>query len=88
MARVPANIAEGFHTRGKAVKARVFNISERSPEVNRHRLIVARDLRFADTTRSLNDPDEVGRMLRSDTTAVPASRFSIRSIPAMICCPP
>jgi four helix bundle protein len=39
---IPANIAEGFRTRGKADKARLMNTAEGSIEESRYNLILAR----------------------------------------------
>ena len=57
---VPANIAEGFKKRGKADKARFYNISQGSLE-GRYYLILARDLRYAQTDRAIEAIDEVSR---------------------------
>ena len=60
---VPANIAEGFKRKGKADKARFFNISQGSLEEVRYYLILARDLGYADTANLKINVDEIGRML-------------------------
>ncbi len=46
---VPANIAEGFRKRGKADKARYYNIAQGSLEECRYYLILSRDLGYGDT---------------------------------------
>ena len=60
---VPANIAEGFKRKGKADKARFFNISQGSLEEVRYYLILAQDLGYADTANLKINVDEIGRML-------------------------
>ena len=60
---VPANIAEGFKRKGKADKARFFNISQGSLEEVRYYLILAQDLGYADTSTPKTNVDEIGRML-------------------------
>ncbi|HEY0430278.1 MAG TPA: four helix bundle protein, partial [Pyrinomonadaceae bacterium] len=47
---IPANIAEGFKKRGRADKVRFMNIAQGSLEECRYYLILASDLRYADTT--------------------------------------
>jgi four helix bundle protein len=60
---VPANIAEGFKRKGKADKARFFNISQGSLEEVRYYLILAQDLDYADTATLKTNVDEISRML-------------------------
>jgi four helix bundle protein len=79
MVSVPANIAEGFCKRGKADKARFYNIAEGSLEESRYYLMLARDLGYADTRECLENLDEIARMLRSYITAIARSRFNVRS---------
>jgi four helix bundle protein len=74
MVSVPANIAEGFIKRGKADKARFYNIAEGSLEECRYYFILVRDLGFADTLELSKDLEEVSRMLRSYVSAILASR--------------
>jgi four helix bundle protein len=62
---VPANIAEGFKRRGKADKARFFNIAQGSLEECRYFLILAEDLGYADTKALLTQLDEASRFLNS-----------------------
>ena len=70
MVSVPANITEGFIKRGKADKARFYNIAEGSLEECRYYFILTRDLGYADTTQHLEKLKEVSRMLQSYTTAI------------------
>ena len=60
---IPANIAEGFKKRGLADKLRYFNISQGSLEETRYYLILANDLRYADTKDLKKNLDEISRML-------------------------
>jgi len=60
---VPANIAEGFKRRGKADKARFYNIAQGSLEECRYYLILSRDLGYGETDELFAAADEVSRML-------------------------
>lgn len=60
---VPANIAEGFSKRGRADKARFYNIAQGSLEESRYYLILANDLGYADTSITEGMADQIGRML-------------------------
>ena len=71
---VPANIAEGFKRRGKADKARFFNISQGSLEECRYYLILARDLRYTQTDHGVEAIDEISRMLDSYLRAMIGTR--------------
>jgi four helix bundle protein len=62
---VPANFAEGFKKLGLADKVRFYNISQGSLEESRYYLILARDLRFDDSTTLLSDANEISKMLGS-----------------------
>lgn len=64
---IPANIAEGFIKRGKADKARFFNIAQGSLEECKYYLILAKDLNFGDHDDLTNLSDEVGRLLNAYT---------------------
>jgi four helix bundle protein len=50
---VPANFAEGFKKRGQADKIRIYNIAQASLEECRYFLILARDLRYGDSSALL-----------------------------------
>src|ERR1700722_10783703 len=56
---VPANFAEGFKKRGKADKARFYNIAQGSLEECRYYLILAQDLHYGETQDMLRSIDEV-----------------------------
>ncbi len=60
---VPANIAEGFKKRTRNDKARFMNIAQGSIEECRYYLILARDLKFADTKEIGSRLDEVSKLL-------------------------
>ncbi len=60
---VPANFAEGFRKLGLADKVRFYNISQGSLEESRYYLILAKDLKFGDSTKLLADANEISRML-------------------------
>ena len=70
---IPANIAEGFHRRGRADKARFMNIAEGSLEECRYCLILAQDLGYGDMAALANMLEEVSRMLSAYAAAIRAS---------------
>ncbi|MBS0662903.1 MAG: four helix bundle protein [Verrucomicrobia bacterium] len=67
---IAANFAEGFKKRGKADKLRFYNIAQGSIEECQYYLILAADLRYADTRELQMKIDEVGRMLESYSAAL------------------
>lgn len=62
---VPANIAEGFKKRGRADKARFYNIAQGSLEECRYYLILSKDLGYGETDALKESLEEVSRMLES-----------------------
>ena len=72
---IPANFAEGFKKRGKADKLRYYNIAQGSIEECHYYLILANDLRYADTTALSERLNEVARLLESYAGALDASRY-------------
>ncbi|MGC4030291.1 MAG: four helix bundle protein [Tepidisphaeraceae bacterium] len=62
---VPANFAEGYGKRGRADKARFYNIAQGSLAEASYYLILARDLGYGNTEPVLAAADEVSRMLRA-----------------------
>ena len=71
---VPANIAEGFKRKGKADKARQFNIAQGSLEELRYYFIVCADLSYLPVNALGDRLDEVARMLESYIQKILASR--------------
>ncbi len=67
---IPANIAEGFKKKGRADKARFFNIAQGSIEECKYFLILANDLRYGDTSLLDKLLQEVSRLLESYLKAV------------------
>ncbi|HUI08524.1 MAG TPA: four helix bundle protein [Verrucomicrobiae bacterium] len=68
---VPANIAEGFKRRGKADKARFYNMADTSLEELRYYFILCRDLGFKLDFHHLNrQATEVGKMSTGLTRSV------------------
>ena len=67
---IPANIAEGFVKATKADKARFFNIAQGSLEEARYYLILARDLKYGDTSQMIRGIEEVSKLLDSYTQAL------------------
>jgi four helix bundle protein len=67
---IPANIAEGFKKRSSAEKVRFMNIAQGSLEECRYYLILANDLRYANTEGLSNQLDEVGRLLSGYSKAI------------------
>ena len=78
---VPANIAEGFKKRGRADKARYYNIAQGLLEECRYYLILSRDLEYGDSQSLIEALEEVSRMLEAyarlvaTTVYQPASDF-------------
>jgi len=70
---VPANIAEGFKKKGKADKARYFNIAQASLEEPRYYLILAKDLRYGDSSNLLSLIQEVSKLLEAYSDSILAS---------------
>jgi four helix bundle protein len=67
---IPANIAEGFRKRGKADKARFFNIAQGSLEESRYYLILAQDLGYGKTEVLESSLREVSRLLHNYVKAI------------------
>ena len=67
---IPANIAEGFKKKGRADKARFFNIAQGSIEECKYFLILANDLRYGDASLLDKQLQEVSRLLESYLKAV------------------
>jgi four helix bundle protein len=67
---IPANIAEGFKKRGKPDKLRFYNIAQGSLEECHYYLILAQDLRYAETAVLTERLNEVGRLLESYSAAI------------------
>lgn len=67
---IPANFAEGFKKRGSADKLRFYNIAQGSLEECRYYLILARDLKYGETSELAAQIDEVGRMLAGYVAAI------------------
>lgn len=73
---IAANIAEGFRKRGKADKARFMNTAEGSVDESHYYLILARDLKYAETEKLIIELSEVSRLLNSYARAIVASASS------------
>jgi four helix bundle protein len=69
---IPANIAEGFKKRGKADKLRFYNIAQGSLEECQYYLILAHDLKYADTAALTERLNEVARLLEGYAAALEA----------------
>jgi len=72
---IAANIAEGFKRRGKRDKARFMNIAQASIEECRYYLILAQDLRYAETQYAMNLLEETSRLLETYTGRILNSEF-------------
>lgn len=73
---ISANIAEGFRRRGKLEKARYLNIAEGSLDEVRYFLILAQDLKYADTQTLLATADGISRLLNRYAKAILTSSTS------------
>ena len=63
-ASIPSNFVEGFRKRTKPDKVRFYNIAQGSADECLSQLILAHDLRSADTTTLQADLEEVSRLLQ------------------------
>ena len=72
---IPANFAEGFKKRGKADKLRYYNIAQGSIEECHYYLILAQDLRYAETSVLTYQLNGVARLLEAYAGAIEASRY-------------
>jgi len=63
-ASVPSNFVEGFRKRTIPDKARFYNIAQASADECLYHLILAHDLRYADTNGLQADLEEVSRLLQ------------------------
>jgi four helix bundle protein len=70
---IAANLAGGFKKRGVADKARFLNTAEGSLEECRYYLVLARDLKYAETSPEMTALNEVGRLLNGYADAIRAS---------------
>ncbi len=62
---IAANIAEGYKKKGKADKARFFNIAQGSLEECQYYLILSSDLGFGDVTDKQSLLNEISKMLEA-----------------------
>lgn len=60
---IPANIAEGFRKRGKKDKLRFYNILQGSLEECRYYIILAKDLKYTDSSKLQRNIEDVSRLL-------------------------
>ena len=72
---IPANFAEGFKKKGRADKARFYNIAQGSLEECRYYMILARDLGYGDTTILLESLEEVSKMLEAYSRSMLAAGY-------------
>jgi four helix bundle protein len=62
---IPANIAEGFKKKTRPDKARYLNIAQGSLEEVRYYLILAQDLDYVDTSKTMSQLEEVSKLLEA-----------------------
>lgn len=67
---VAANIVEGFGRRSRQEKTRFYNIAHASLDEATYYLILAQDLKYADTEQTAMQAEEVGRILSAYSDAV------------------
>ena len=67
---VPANIAEGFKKRTRVEKARFMNIAQGSLEECRYYLILAKDLKYGDSSVLILQLEEVSKMLAAYSSSI------------------
>jgi four helix bundle protein len=71
---VPANFAEGFKRHGLNEKLRFYNIAQASLEECRYYLILARDLKYGETTNLNTELEIVSKLLESYMRAIRNAR--------------
>jgi len=67
---VPANIAEGFRRKTLPDKLRFLNIAQSSLEECRYYLILAQDLNYGDSTKLMQQLEEVSKLLNSYSSKI------------------
>ena len=67
---IPANIAEGFKKNTKPDKMRYFNIAQGSVEECRYYLILAKDLDYGETSKLMEQLEEVSKLLQSYLSSI------------------
>jgi four helix bundle protein len=72
---IPANVAEGFKKRGRADKVRFLNIAQGPLEECRYYLILAKDLKYGETTQLNSQLEEVGKLPGAYSAKILASGF-------------
>lgn len=70
---IPANIAEGYRKRGRADKARFFNISEGSLEECKYYLILTKDLGYESIDQENELAEEVSKLLNAYSNKILSS---------------
>jgi len=63
-ASVPSNFVEGFRKRTTPDKTRFYNIAQGSADECLYQLILAHDLKYADTTARQAELEEISRLLQ------------------------
>ena len=64
------HIAEGFKKKGKADKNRFMNIAQGSLEECRYYLILAKDLKYGDSSELIAQLEEISKLLEAYSTAI------------------
>jgi four helix bundle protein len=72
---IPANIAEGFKKKTKPDKARFMNIAQGSLEECRYYLILAKDLKYGDSSELTSHLEEVSKLLQAYLSSILNSDF-------------
>ena len=72
-ANVPSNLVESYRKRTKPDKIRFYNIAQGAADECLYQLILAHDLRYADTDALQKDIEEVSRLLQGYINGLEAS---------------
>ena len=72
---IPASIAEGFKKKTRPDKARYMNIAQASLEECRYYLILAKDLNYGDTSKTLTQLEEASKLLQAYLSSILNSGF-------------
>ena len=73
-ASIPSNFAEGFRKRTTPDKIRHYNIAQASADECLYQMILAHDLKYADTTTLQANLEEVSRLLQGYVNGLTRNR--------------
>lgn len=75
---IPANIVEGFRRRNATEKTRFYNVAQSSLDESHYFLILANDLGYGNTSKLIQELEEVQRLLDAYANTVRANNLRRR----------